>query len=105
MPGNGLVKGIVLRERTIFRVKTQSVDDDACAPFPSWRRCFWRIWTSGVVLMRVVLVLQGLKLYSGTFLFSFLSSFFEAVCIRQGLGLYVVAEAECNWHHFLNLYL
>ena len=59
--------------------------------------------TSGVILVVVVLLLQGLELYSGSF--SFLFYFFEAVCIRQALGLCVVAEAECNCYlRDINIY-
>ena len=72
MLGNGLLEGIVLRAGTIFVVETQDLrsgEDGACALFLSLRRHFWRTWTSDVVLVVVVLLLQGLELCSGAFLF------------------------------------
>lgn len=38
----------------------------ACALFPSWMCRFWRNWTSGAVLVVLVLLLQEIDHYSGT---------------------------------------
>jgi hypothetical protein len=62
--GNVLVGDIVLRVETIFRVKTSDIwsgDDGAVALFLSWRHRFWRVCTSGVITVVVVLVLLGLE--------------------------------------------
>jgi hypothetical protein len=47
---------------------------------------FWRIWTSGIVLVEVVLQLQGIDHCSETLLL-FSSSFFcfRAMCIRNAI--------------------
>jgi hypothetical protein len=61
-------------------------DDDACALFPSWRHRYWRSWTSDVVLVVVVLLIQGINHYSATLFFSvILLLFFLAMCIRNAI--------------------
>ena len=62
--------------------------------------------TSGVVLVVVVLLLQGLDLCSGTFLFIFFFFLFLDVCISvMTLGFCVVAEAGCNCYlRDINIY-
>jgi hypothetical protein len=55
-----LLKALFLLARTFSRVKTSDLwpsDDGACVLFFSWRRRFWRSWTSGVVLVVLVLLL------------------------------------------------
>jgi hypothetical protein len=77
-----LLKVLFSLARTFSRVKTYdrwSGDDGACALFPSWRRRYWRSWTSGAVLVMFVLLLLGLDHYSRTFLFYNSSSFFGCV--------------------------
>ena len=59
----------------------RSGDDGVGAHFSPLRRRFWKIWTSGVVLVELVLQLQGLEHCSGTFFL--VSSSFLAVCIRH----------------------
>ena len=63
--------------------------------------------TSGVVLVVVVLLLQGLELCGGLFLFSFslIYLFFWLCASARSFGLAVVAEAECNWYlRDINIY-
>jgi hypothetical protein len=103
MCGNGLVEDIVLRAKTFSRVKTSMINDDrACTLFPSWRHCYWRTWTSGAVLVVVILLLQGIDHYSGTF---FYNSFFYLVSFVMPLGPCVFAETGSNWYLLdINLY-
>jgi hypothetical protein len=61
------------------------------------RRClwlfpYWRSWTSGVVLVVVVLLLQEIDHCSGTFLFCNSSSVFLLCASVMPLGRYVVAD-------------
>ena len=61
--------------------------------------------TSGVVLVVVVVLLQGLELCSGLFLFLISSSFVWLCASIRPLGLYVVAEAGCIWYlRDINIY-
>jgi hypothetical protein len=66
---------------------------------------FLESWTSGAVLVVLVLLLQGMNHYSGTFLFLFYNSFFWLCASVLLLGHCVVAEAECNWYLLnINIY-
>jgi hypothetical protein len=60
-----------------------------------WRR-LWSIWTSGVVLVEVVLQLQETDHCSGTFFLFFL---FRGLCasVMSLLERCVIAEDGCNW--------
>jgi hypothetical protein len=51
-----------------------------CTVF-SWSRRFWRSWTSGAVLVVLVLLLQEIDHYSGTSLFCISYFFLLVVCI------------------------
>jgi hypothetical protein len=100
---NGLVEGIFLRVGTIHPKIFLSGDDDACALFPSWRCHFWRVWSSCVVLVVVVLLLLGLEHRSGCFIF--LVSFFWLCASILPLGYCIVVEAGCNWYNLdINIY-
>jgi hypothetical protein len=103
-----LLKELFFRVITFFRVKIldlRSGDDGARTLYLSWRRRFWRSWTSGADLMVLVLLLQGMNHSSGIFLFFCNSSSFFWLCICIALGLCVVEEARCNWYHLnINIY-
>jgi hypothetical protein len=47
--------------------------------FPSWRRRFWRSWTSGAIMVVLVLLFKGLDHCSGAFIFWYPSFFFGCV--------------------------
>jgi hypothetical protein len=54
-------------------------DDNACALFLFCRRCFWRGWTSGVVVFGPLL--QEIDRCSGTFFIILLSFLVVCICI------------------------
>jgi hypothetical protein len=57
VPDDDLVEDIILETHIFFREKIQdpqSDDDNVCALFPFWRRCFWRISFVVRVLSSVV---------------------------------------------------
>jgi hypothetical protein len=55
----------------------------------------WRSWTSSVVLVVLVLLLQGIDYRSGLFFYCN-SSFFGMCASIMPLGHHVVAEARCS---------
>jgi len=73
-------------------------DDGVCALFSSWRCRSCRSWTSGAVLVVVVLLFQQMGHCSGTSLFCNSSLFFWLCISVWPLGQCVVAEVVCNWY-------
>jgi hypothetical protein len=73
----------------------QSGDDAACAPFPFWRRCFW---TSGAVLVMLVLLFQEIDHVAGLLIYIFCNfSFSFWLCASvMSLEQCFVAEARYN---------
>jgi hypothetical protein len=58
-------------------------------------RRFWRSWTSGPFLVVLVMLLQEIDHFSGTFLFC--NSYFFWLCASVlSLGHYVVADKSGN---------
>jgi hypothetical protein len=60
-------KGIVLWSRAFSRVKTQDLRsgyDNVSALFPSWRRCFWRIYSAVRVLSSLMVRVLLLRLFN-----------------------------------------
>jgi hypothetical protein len=79
--GNDLVEGMVNRACTYSRVRTYDLgsgNNDACVLFPYWRSRLWIIYTSGVVLVEIVVQLHGIG--------------------SMPLGHCVFANADCNWY-------
>ena len=111
MSGNCLVEGIVLEPRTFSRMKTQDLrsgDDNACALFPSWRRCFWRISSVVRVLCSVVvrvLLLRVVEHRDGVFVFLFSLFYFFLACVHPDVFRHFVgAEAGCNCIFLILIY-
>jgi hypothetical protein len=68
------------------------------------RRCYWRSWTSGVVLVVVVRLLQGINHCSGTFSFLYFFFYFLAMCIHNVIrALHCCRGYSFGTHHFIHL--
>jgi hypothetical protein len=86
--GNDLAEGIFLWSQTFSRVKIQDLqsgDDNVDALFPSWRRCFWRIYSTVrvVSLLMVRVLLRVFNHCDGVFIFYFSLFIFSGLCVHH----------------------